>query len=77
MIYISHSKKWGMNKHMRIIDYDSYMVGVGIEHPGIIVSAESETELINEFRISYDSYMRAIKRFHIEEKPERVVIINF
>ena len=48
--------------------YDGYCVGVGVEYPGIIVSAKSDEELIRRFQEVVPSYKRALAKYKIEDK---------
>ena len=59
--------------HMRKQVYDGYCVGVGIEHPGIIVSAASEDDLVHRFREAIPSYMRALSEFGVESEPANIL----
>lgn len=61
--------------HMVKTSYDGYYVGVGVEHPGIIVSAESEEELVRIFRDAIPSHKRALKHFGVKEKPDELVVV--
>ena len=53
--------------------YDGYCVGVGVEYPGIIVSAKSDEDLKREFLESIPSYKRALARYGIEDGKNEVV----
>ena len=54
--------------------YDGYCVGVGVEYPGIIVSAESDEDLISRFQKAIPSYKRALAKYGIEEKDKKKVL---
>ena len=49
--------------------YDGYCVGIGVEYPGIIVSAENEEDLIGRFQESIPSYKRALAKYGLEKNP--------
>lgn len=54
--------------HIQKQSYDGYCVGVGVEHPGIVVSADSDEELIRRFREAIPSYKRALEEFGVTEE---------
>ena len=60
--------------HMTKRSYEGYCVGVGVEYPGIIVSAESDEELLKRFKAAIPSHRRALEKYEIKETPEVAVI---
>ena len=54
--------------------YDGYCVGVGVEYPGIIVSAENDGDLIKRFQEAIPSYKRALAKYGIEKKDKKRVL---
>ena len=54
--------------------YDGYCVAVGVEYPGIIVSAENDKDLISRFQEAVPSYKRALIKYRIEEKSKKEVL---
>ena len=54
--------------------YGGYCVGVGVEYPGIIVSAESDDDLVSRFQEAVPSYKRALAKYGIEEKSMKEVL---
>ena len=48
--------------------YNGYCVGVGVEHPGIIVWGNTEEEMVARFQQTIPSYKRALKKYGISEK---------
>ena len=60
--------------HIRKRSYDGYCVGVGVEYPGIIVSAESDSELIERFKAAIPAHKQALEQFGATETPEEVVV---
>lgn len=57
-----------MKVQMIQTDYDGYSVGVGVEYPGIIVSAENGEELARVFKKAIPSHKRGLKHFGVTEK---------
>ena len=70
--------------HMLKRSYDGYCVGVGIEHPGIIIryalrsvpSAENDKDLIKQFQEHIHSYKRALAKYGIKEKPGKILTVD-
>lgn len=60
--------------HMQKQSYNGYCVGVGVEYPGIIVSAESDEELVRRFKDAIPSYKRALEKFGVVDKENIAVI---
>lgn len=60
--------------HMLKRSYDGYCVGVGVEYPGIIVSAKSDAELVERFKAAIPAHKRALDEFKAEETPKEVVV---
>lgn len=58
-----------MEKH----SYDGFCVGVGVEYPGIVVSATSDDELIRLFKKAIPSYERGLRKYGIKRPPARKV----
>ena len=54
--------------------YDRYCVGVGVEYPGIVVSAESDKDLINRFQEIIPSYKRALAKYGMDEESNKEVL---
>lgn len=66
---LGHMRSVHMEKH----SYDGYCVGVGVEYPGIIVSATSDEELIRLFKKAIPSYERGLRKYDIQQIPRRKV----
>ena len=50
--------------HMKIIkDKDGGYVGVGVEYPGIIISAKTITQLKKDFKNCLPGYKKACKKY--------------
>ncbi len=54
--------------------YDGYCVGVGVEYPGIVVSAESDEDLISRFQEAIPSYKRALAKYGMDEESNKEVL---
>lgn len=54
--------------------YDGYCVGTGVEYPGIMVSAESDEELIRLFKLAIPSHEKALKKYGVSEETNVTVI---
>ena len=52
---------------MKVKTYSGYVVGVGIEHKGVIVSAPNIKDLMEQFKQTVPSYRRCLKKFRIQE----------
>ena len=62
--------------HIRKRSYEGYCVGVGVEYPGIIVSAQTDDELVEKFKAAIPSYKRALEKYGVEDTEEVVISID-
>ena len=66
---LGHMQSIHIEKH----SYNGFCVGVGVEYPGIIVSATTDKELIRLFMKAIPSYERGLREYGIQQAPPRKV----
>lgn len=62
--------------HMERRSYGGYLVGTGVEYPGIVVSAASDEELVRLFRAAIPSHERALKKYGAREAGVTVIPVD-
>ena len=63
--------------HMKIIkDVEGGYVGVGIEYPGIILSAKTIPQLKKDFKNCLPGYKKVLKKHKIKELKISVVTVS-
>ena len=65
-----------MQLHIRKQSYDGYYVGTGVEYPGIVISANTDEDLVKKFQKALPGHKEALKRYGKEgiEKIEVIAI---
>ena len=61
---------------MKKTSYDGYCVGVGVEYPGIVVSAENDKELIRLFKAAVPVHEKALEKVGVKKKEVTVISID-
>lgn len=55
---------------------DGYCVGIGVEHPGIIISAENEEELLKLFKEIIPIYNEGLAKYGIKDRVREVAVVE-
>lgn len=65
-----------MNERMVVEKTSTGYLAVGVESPGIIISADTKEELVRLFRKAVPSYKRGLKWYGVKDKPREIVNVT-